>query len=199
MSITKKAICIISAIAMIISMTALVNAESSFAKAKKVTYKLPLKGGYYHTGGYRENRGGHFNNGVDMQQTRKTNYVYAAAKGTVVQSGLNGGYGYSVTIKHDDGVKTLYAHLKKGSIPKGVKKGKSIKQGVKVGIMGRTGSGGKNIYPIHLKFSATKNGKSINPASLYNSKKKYKTNKGKKTLMQIWSTPRLNGNYEYVY
>ena len=55
-------------------------------------------------------------------------------------------YGNFVKIRHEDGKKTLYAHLKYGSV--NVKKGEKINKGEKLGTMGATG----NAYGVHLHF-----------------------------------------------
>jgi len=55
-------------------------------------------------------------------------------------------YGNFVKIRHENGKKTLYAHLKYGSV--NVKKGEKIEKGEKIGTMGATG----NAYGVHLHF-----------------------------------------------
>lgn len=55
-------------------------------------------------------------------------------------------YGNFVKIKHDDGTKSLYAHLKPGSVS--VKAGERISKGDKIGTMGNTG----NAHGVHLHF-----------------------------------------------
>lgn len=60
-------------------------------------------------------------------------------------------YGNFVKIKHDNGLKTLYAHLKYGSV--NVIKGQRIYKGQKIGTMGATG----NAYGVHLHFEVRDN------------------------------------------
>lgn len=55
-------------------------------------------------------------------------------------------YGNFVKIRHENGKKTLYAHLKYGSV--NVKKGEKVNKGEKLGTMGATG----NAYGVHLHF-----------------------------------------------
>ena len=55
-------------------------------------------------------------------------------------------YGNVVKIRHANGQKTLYAHLKYGSVA--VKKGQAVSKGQKLGTMGATG----NAYGVHLHF-----------------------------------------------
>jgi murein DD-endopeptidase MepM/ murein hydrolase activator NlpD len=70
--------------------------------------------------------------------------VYAAAPGTVVWSGKKKRYGLSVVLKHSDGYRTRYAHLKKTL----VKLGQPVEVGEKIGIVGRTG----RATTAHLHF-----------------------------------------------
>lgn len=55
-------------------------------------------------------------------------------------------YGNFIKIRHDNGMKTLYAHLEYGSIS--VKAGERVSKGQKIGRMGDTG----NAYGVHLHF-----------------------------------------------
>lgn len=55
-------------------------------------------------------------------------------------------YGNFVKIRHVNGQKTLYAHLKYGSVS--VNKGDKVSKGQKIGTMGATG----NAYGVHLHF-----------------------------------------------
>lgn len=70
--------------------------------------------------------------------------VMAAANGVVVKAGPAGPYGNAITIKHDNGMKTLYAHLSKIKVKVG--------QQVSVGeLIGKAGSSGNSTGP-HLHF-----------------------------------------------
>jgi len=55
-------------------------------------------------------------------------------------------YGNFVKIRHDNGMKTLYAHMEYGSVS--VKAGDYVSKGQKIGRMGDTG----NAYGVHLHF-----------------------------------------------
>ena len=55
-------------------------------------------------------------------------------------------YGNFVKLKHENGKKSLYAHLKYGSID--VSNGQTVTKGEKIGTMGQTG----NAYGTHLHF-----------------------------------------------
>ena len=67
-------------------------------------------------------------------------------------------YGNFVKIRHDNGMKTLYAHMEYGSIS--VKAGDHVSKGQKIGRMGDTG----NAYGVHLHFEVRQSDeKRINP------------------------------------
>lgn len=61
----------------------------------------------------------------------------AAAAGVVEVSGVYQGYGYANIIDHGNGIKTLYGHMKAGSLTKPV--GATVAQGETIGIVGNTG------------------------------------------------------------
>lgn len=81
--------------------------------------------------------------------------IIAADSGTVVQAGWNGSYGYSVTIQHSGGVRTLYAHCSSLS----VSVGQYVYQGQAIARVGNTG------YSLgaHLHFEVHVNGRKVNP------------------------------------
>lgn len=69
-------------------------------------------------------------------------------------------YGNFVKIRHDNGMKTLYAHMAYGSVS--VKAGERVSKGQKIGRMGDTG----NAYGVHLHFEVRKSDETrINPYS----------------------------------
>lgn len=82
--------------------------------------------------------------------------VFSALAGTVVESGWGGAYGNNIVVKHDNGVKTLYAHLTSANVSKGDK----VLRGEKIGTVGSTG----NSTGAHLHFEVIKNGTQRNPA-----------------------------------
>ena len=84
--------------------------------------------------------------------------VYASEEGTVEKAGFNrGGYGNHIILKHSDGSKTLYAHLKAGGIL--VSPGEYVKKGQVIGLMGSTGRS----TGAHLHFEIIINGTRVNP------------------------------------
>lgn len=81
--------------------------------------------------------------------------VIAAGDGVVVQAGYDGDYGNKVTITHQGGYKTVYAHLSKIKVKKGV----FVKQRQVIGAVGSTGlSSGP-----HLHFETIVNNVHVNP------------------------------------
>jgi murein DD-endopeptidase MepM/ murein hydrolase activator NlpD len=87
--------------------------------------------------------------GVDYGAMRGTP-VIATADGKVVRASRKGGYGKTIIIRHGQQYHTLYGHLSRYA--KGVRKGKSIKQGQVIGYVGTTGlSTGPHLhYEFHV-------------------------------------------------
>ena len=85
--------------------------------------------------------------------------VVAADGGVVILAGSNYGYGYSVGIKHDNGMVTYYNHLDSWN----VKVGDTVAQGQQIACSGNTG---RSTGP-HLDFKILdKNGKPVDPEKL---------------------------------
>ena len=84
--------------------------------------------------------------------------VSAAAGGTVIHAGPAGTYGNLITIRHDNGYETRYAHLSAVSI----KEGQHVDAGQQIGNVGTTGY---STGP-HLHFEVRHDGKTIDPAPL---------------------------------
>uniref|UniRef100_UPI003A85DA99 M23 family metallopeptidase n=1 Tax=Helicobacter ganmani TaxID=60246 RepID=UPI003A85DA99 len=75
----------------------------------------------------------------------------------VIFAGTKGGYGKTVIIQHENGYKTLYAHMQK--IDRKIRAGVSVAQGKQIGTVGSTGL---STGP-HLHFGLYKNGNAVNP------------------------------------
>ena len=73
----------------------------------------------------------------------------------VIQAGWNGGYGYCVTIAHEEGVATLYAHLNDYY----VRVGEYVDRGE---VIGECGSTGISSGP-HIHYEIRVNGSQIDP------------------------------------
>lgn len=96
--------------------------------------------------------------GVDIEG-REGQAIVAAAAGKVAYSGSGlKGYGNLIIIKHADNYLTAYSHNKINL----VKEGDIIKRGQKIAELGKTDSD----RPI-LHFEIRKNGKPINPSSIF--------------------------------
>ncbi len=96
-----------------------------------------------------------------IYSARANTPVWAVASGTVVVAGDNGGsLGKTVTIRHDNGFTSTYAHL--GNIATGIKPGALVKQKTVLGKVGKTGDADSP----QLLFSLRKDGKLVNPLKL---------------------------------
>lgn len=84
--------------------------------------------------------------------------IKAAQGGTVTRARYHSGWGWYVKIDHGNGLQTLYAHMKSGSLK--VKEGQKVSRGQQIGTMGTTGAS----TGVHLHFEVYKNGKQVNPA-----------------------------------
>jgi len=84
--------------------------------------------------------------------------VYASASGRVQFTGVAGGYGNLIQIKHKDGYVTYYGHLSKIL----VKSGQKVRRGTLIGKVGATG----RVTGPHLHFEIRKNGKALDPLAL---------------------------------
>ncbi len=84
--------------------------------------------------------------------------IIATANGTVITAKSDKkGYGNHIIIKHNDEIKTLYAHLQDLK----VKQGQTVKKGQ---VIGTVGSSGMSTAP-HLHYEIRKNGAHVNPAN----------------------------------
>lgn len=93
-----------------------------------------------------------FHTGIDLINI-KNDEIVAFADGEIVSvnnTGKQGGKACYVRIKHNNGLYTLYYHLKSRSIT--VKKGELVKKGQVIGIIGNTGIA----TGIHLHFQIDK-------------------------------------------
>ncbi len=86
--------------------------------------------------------------------------VRATADGRVVQAGRKGDYGKTVILKHGGRYSTVYAHLHRYA--KGIRAGKSVKQGETIGYVGQTGL---STGP-HLHYEFRINGVHRNPLTV---------------------------------
>jgi len=105
-------------------------------------------------------RWGRMHEGLDIAVNQGSRVV-AASGGTVVYTGLDGGYGNAVVINHGGGITTRYAHL--SSI--GVSTGQSVSQGASIGLSGGDPGtqGAGSSTGAHLHFEVRVSGTAYNP------------------------------------
>ncbi len=92
--------------------------------------------------------------GIDIKTPLGSN-IYATTKGEIVFSGIAGGYGKTIKIKHANGYESRYAHLHEIM----VEKGQQVIKGSIIGLVGNTGLAGEP----HLHFGLIKDDKPMNP------------------------------------
>ncbi len=116
----------------------------------------PTVGGYVSS--KMGTRWGKMHKGIDIARpSNKT--IKAADNGKVVSAGFSGGYGNKVVIDHNNGMRTVYAHLSSIS----VSVGQTVSRGQKIGVMGSTG----NSTGVHLHFEVYVNGSLRNPLDYF--------------------------------
>ena len=86
--------------------------------------------------------------------------IVATARGTIVSAGWEGGWGYMIRARHDNGYTTHYGHL--SSFADGIGSGVQVSQGQVIGYVGSTGwSTGP-----HLDYGMKLKGVPVNPLKL---------------------------------
>lgn len=138
------------------------DVEAQFEYLKTVPDIMPASGRITSKFGNRRDpftRRIQFHQGIDIANSSGTN-IKAAAKGTVIFAGRNGGYGRTIIIDHGNGYKTLYAHNRELL----VKKGEKVEKGQ---VIAKMGSSGRSTG-VHLHFEIHKNNKPIDPLSVIN-------------------------------
>lgn len=118
--------------------------------------------------------------GIDYAAPKGTS-VKSAGDGRVVFAGTKGGYGNVIEVLHEEGYKTLYAHLK--GFRGGIRKGSWVKKGQIIAYVGNTGT---STGP-HLHFGLYKNNRPINPASIIKVTKKKLKGDEKNSFMALAS------------
>lgn len=99
-------------------------------------------------------RYGKFHSGIDIDDS-DGRCVRAADSGVVVFSRSKKYYGQAIIIDHGNGLTTIYGHLTKMYVKRGMK----VVQGQKIGKMGASGRS----TGIHLHFEVHENGQLVNP------------------------------------
>lgn len=117
-------------------------------------YIWPVESGVYTITSKFGPRWGSFHSGVDLGMPTG-NKIFAADGGIVTSAGYSGGYGYLVTIDHQNGMETRYAHNSKLL----VSVGDEVFQGQEIA---KSGNSGNSTGP-HLHFEVRVNGTAKNP------------------------------------
>ena len=121
--------------------------------AEKIPFSMPVKGAYRFTSGFGM-RWGRPHNGSDFAGAHGMP-IYATADGVVEKAQRMSGYGLIVTIRHDFGYETRYAHLSKIR----VKPGQRVSRGERIGDMGNTGRS----TGTHLHYEVRVGSKPVDP------------------------------------
>jgi len=121
--------------------------------AQKVPLAIPVRASFRYTSGFGM-RWGRMHSGTDFAGEHGTP-IYATADGIVTHAGWESGYGRLVTIKHDFGFETRYAHNSRIR----VKKGQRVSRGDHISDMGNTGRS----TGTHLHYEVRVDGKPVNP------------------------------------
>nr|WP_246625213.1 M23 family metallopeptidase [Fictibacillus nanhaiensis] len=111
------------------------------------TLSWPAVGGYISS--HKGTRWGREHKGMDIARPSNRS-ILAADNGTVAFAGWDGDYGNKIIINHNNGMRTVYAHLSSISVSKGA----VVQKGSKIGVMGSTGQS----TGIHLHFEVYKDG-----------------------------------------
>lgn len=119
--------------------------------------------GWPAVGGYISSKMGHrwgkMHKGIDIARPSDRT-IKAADNGVVESAGWDGGYGNKVVINHQNGMKTVYAHLDSMS----VSAGQTVERGSSLGVMGTTGQS----TGVHLHFEVYQDGELKDPLQYLN-------------------------------
>ena len=131
------------------------GAKPEFGYQERMSGKLmmPVQG---RISSYYGRRWGKMHEGIDFAVNTGTR-IKAAGSGKIIYSGWASGYGYTVIIEHQRGVRTLYAHNSKLL----VHSGQYVRKGQAICLSGNTG----NSTGPHLHFEVQINGRPVNPLS----------------------------------
>lgn len=121
------------------------------------SFSWPTNGGYVSS--KVGQRWGKMHKGIDIARPNNLT-IKSIDNGTVVSAGWDsGGYGNKVVIDHNNGYRSVYAHLSSIS----VSAGQTVSAGSAIGNMGKTGQS----TGVHLHLEVYKNGAMVDPLSLF--------------------------------
>lgn len=95
-----------------------------------------------------------FHAGADLRASTGT-AVRATADGVAMRAGLAGAYGLLVTLRHQEGYETRYAHLSRILVAPGSR----VRKGQTIGEVGSTGRS----TGAHLHYEVRRHGRPLNP------------------------------------
>ena len=121
--------------------------------AQQAPFAMPVKGSFRYTSGFGM-RWGRMHSGTDFAGAHGMP-IYATADGIVTEAEWSSGYGRMVTIQHEFGIETRYAHLSRIR----VREGERVSRGDRIGDMGNTGRS----TGTHLHYEVRVGGKAVNP------------------------------------
>ncbi|MCU0815049.1 MAG: DUF5930 domain-containing protein [Cypionkella sp.] len=127
--------------------------------AFKTPFAMPVRGNVRFTSGFGPRRdpkgaGRRMHEGIDYAGAYGLP-IHATADGVVTQAGWHSGYGRLITIKHEFGIETRYAHL--SAIRVNV--GDRVSRGDRIGDMGNSGRS----TGTHLHYEIRIGGRAVNP------------------------------------
>ncbi len=127
--------------------------------AERAPFASPVRDAVRYTSGFGHRRdpktgGRRMHNGLDFAGPSGTD-IFATADGIVTHAGWQSGFGRLVTIRHDFGIETRYAHNSRIR----VKKGQRVSRGDHIADMGSTGRS----TGTHLHYEVRVNGTPVNP------------------------------------
>lgn len=138
----------------------LVENYSPFTQVSGVTLARAPTSGCVSSGyGPRRGGAGRYHYGLDIF-TRSPTPIYAGGDGVVEDVKSMRGYGRTITIRHNDRVKTRYAHL--SAYEQGLRPGDRIATGTLIGYTGDSG----NATAIHLHYEIIVGGQARNPLTV---------------------------------
>lgn len=105
-----------------------------------------------------ERSGQRRHNGIDLQARIGTD-VYAARSGWVKEARFHKGLGNYVELAHSGGFTTIYGHLSRIA----VREGRFVRQGEKLGEVGKTGNANQRGIIPHLHLEVRRSGDPLDP------------------------------------
>lgn len=135
--------------------------EDAELVSQSAEFIWPVDGCYNITFGYNEEAAnGASHKEIDISgQDAEGKSIYAAADGTIENAEYDFKNGYTVTIAHENGLKTVYSHCKEIFVSSGQK----VLQGETIASLGNTGFS----TGAHLGFSVIENNEYLDPMTFF--------------------------------